>query len=88
MDAMDYISTFLSIVQKSMDINFEFQSATNMYSQYCPENIFDVESAKKPMSVVKDEQKKTEAGSKSVVIGSRTSRSRRRVRSSSLRRKE
>ncbi|VVC42834.1 Hypothetical protein CINCED_3A011909 [Cinara cedri] len=61
MDAMDYMSTYLSIVQKSMDINFEFQSATSMYSQYCPENIFDVESAKKPMTVVRDKKGNTKA---------------------------
>ncbi|VVC35198.1 Hypothetical protein CINCED_3A004674, partial [Cinara cedri] len=70
MDAMGYMSTFLSIVQKSMDIDFEFQSAKSMYSQYCQENIFDVKSAIKPMSVVEDKQINTEAGSTSVSIGS------------------
>ncbi|VVC31277.1 Hypothetical protein CINCED_3A024836, partial [Cinara cedri] len=70
MDAMDYMSTFLSTVEKSMDINFESHSATTMYSQYCPENIFDIESAIKLMSEVRDKQNKREAGSKSVVIGS------------------
>ncbi|VVC46278.1 Hypothetical protein CINCED_3A024963 [Cinara cedri] len=70
MDAMDFMSTFFSIVEKSMDINFEFHSATTMYSQYCPENIFDVKSAVKLMSVVRDQQEYTEAGSKDGVIGS------------------
>ncbi|VVC39045.1 Hypothetical protein CINCED_3A015203 [Cinara cedri] len=73
MDAMNYMSTFFSIVEKSMDINFEFHSATTMYSQYCPENIFDIKSAVKLMSVVRDKQKKREPGSKNVVIGSSSS---------------
>ncbi|VVC42679.1 Hypothetical protein CINCED_3A023734 [Cinara cedri] len=70
MNAMNYMSTFFCIAEKSMDINFEFQSATTMYSQYCPENIFEVKSANKPMIVVKKEHENTEAGSESVVIGS------------------
>ncbi|VVC46275.1 Hypothetical protein CINCED_3A014334 [Cinara cedri] len=61
MGAMDYMSTFLSIVQKSMDINSEFHSATSMYSQYCPENIFDVISTKKPMTVVRDKMGNTKS---------------------------
>ncbi|VVC26596.1 Hypothetical protein CINCED_3A022380 [Cinara cedri] len=53
MDAMDYINTFLSIAVKSLDIKSEFYPPSITYTDYCPENIFNVKSVEKPIRVNK-----------------------------------
>ncbi|VVC26602.1 Hypothetical protein CINCED_3A004243 [Cinara cedri] len=53
MDAMDYMSTFLSIAVKSLDIKSEFYPPPITYTEYCPENIFNVKSVENPIRVFK-----------------------------------
>ncbi|VVC26601.1 Hypothetical protein CINCED_3A009994 [Cinara cedri] len=45
-DAMDYMNTFLSIAMKSLDIKSEFYPPPITYTEYCPENIFNVNRSK------------------------------------------
>ncbi|VVC46475.1 Hypothetical protein CINCED_3A013958 [Cinara cedri] len=42
MDAMDYMSTFISIAVNSLDIKSEFYPPSITYTEYCPKNIFNV----------------------------------------------